>query len=293
MKDQEIAANCDTHAVDLKLKGFKVYEIETTVSRAPAYNRRDFYKVCMLTANSVIHYADKSIKLDGTTLFFANPHIPYSVELLSGTQTGYSCLFTEEFLAANDRSESLQESPLFKIGGNPVFVMDAAQKAFITTIFKKMLEEQSTDYLYKNDLIRNYINLTIHEALKTQPSDNFISHKNASSRTTALFLELLERQFPIESTDRPLRLKTAQDFARNLSIHVNHLNRSVREITGRPTTAHIADRIISEAKALLQHTDWSTAQIAYALGFEYPTYFNNYFKKLTGTIPKSIRLKTV
>ena len=37
------------------------------------------------------------------------------------------------------------------------------------------------------------------------------------SRITNVFLELLERQFPIESADRPLQLKTAQDYANQLS----------------------------------------------------------------------------
>ena len=72
-------------------------------------------------------------------------------------------------------------------------------------------------------------------------------------------------------------------------MHVNHLNRSVKEVTGKSTTTHIAERIITEAKALLQHTDWTIAEIAYALGFEYPTYFNNFFKRLTGTVPSSLR----
>jgi AraC family transcriptional activator of pobA len=163
----------------------------------------------------------------------------------------------------------------------------------MTTVFQKMMAEQSTDYLFKNDLIRNYINLIIHEALRMQPVENFIQYKSAAARTTSLFLDLLERQFPIESTDRPLQLRTAQHFASQLSVHTNHLNRSVKEVTGKPTTAHITERIISEAKALLHHTDWSIAEIAYALGFEYPTYFNNYFKRMTGTIPKSQRLTTV
>lgn len=52
---------------------------------------------------------------------------------------------------------------------------------------------------------------------------------------------------------------------------------------------HIAERIFSEAKALLQHTDWNISEVAYALGFEYPTYFNNFFKKRSGTTPKAIR----
>jgi len=293
MKTDELSDICEANSLDLKLKGFKVYEIETSVSRAPTYNRRDYYKVCILNANCIIHYADKSIEFDGPTLFFANPYIPYSAQLLAPKQTGYACLFTEGFLAANDRSESLQESPLFKIGGTPAFTLNHDQADFISTIFRKMLQEGDTDYIYKNDLIRNYINLIIHEALKMQPSANYVRHKNASTRITSLFLELLERQFPIESMDRPLRLKSAQDYANNLSVHVNHLNRSVREITGKPTTSHIADRIIGEAKALLQHTDWSIAEIAYALGFEYPTYFNNYFKRITGTVPRSLRVKAV
>ena len=81
-----------------------------------------------------------------------------------------------------------------------------------------MIDEQKTDYAYKDDLIRNYINLIIHEALKLQPSENYDQHKNAASRITSVFLELLERQFPIESTDNPLQLKTAQDYANNLNV---------------------------------------------------------------------------
>jgi AraC-like DNA-binding protein len=222
-------------------------------------------------------------------MFFSNPYVPYSTEMISDTQTGYACLFTEEFLKANDRSASLQESPLFKIGNNPVFYLSDEQKVFAEAIFQKMLDEQQTDYVYKNDLIRNYLGLLIHEAMKMRPAEHYTKHRNASERVATLFMQLLERQFPIENTDHPLKFRTAQDFATSLSIHVNHLNRAVKEVTGKPTTAHIADRIISEAKALLQHTDWTIAEIAYALGFEYPTYFNNYFKRLTGTVPKSIR----
>jgi AraC family transcriptional regulator, transcriptional activator of pobA len=60
-----------------------------------------------------------------------------------------------------------------------------------------MIEEQKTHYAYKDDLIRNYIHLIIHEALKLQPSENYDQHKIAASRITSVFLELLERQSPI------------------------------------------------------------------------------------------------
>lgn len=289
MSDQAVVTHGGQVISDLKLKGFKVYPVDPNLGGAPKYSRRDFYKVCMMRGKNMIHYADKSILMEGTYMFFSNPRVPYSVERLEPDQSGYVCLFTEDFLNAGRRTESLQESPLFNLSIKPVFRLNEQQDQYISSMFEKMLADQETEYVYKNELIRNYIELIIHEALRMQPAENFIKHHNASARITTLFLELLERQFPIDSPDQPLKLKTAQNYADNLSIHVNHLNRSVKEVTGKPTTAHISERIISEAKALLQHTDWNVSDIAYGLGFEYPTYFNNYFKRMTGAIPKSLR----
>ena len=274
---------------ELKLKGVNVFQIDSDGSATRTYSRKDFYKICLTTGKSMIHYADRSFEAEGTVLFFGNPHIPYSWETISRTYVGYTVLFSEGFLKVSDRNESLQQPPLFKIGGTPILNITDNQREFLNGIFRKMIDEQQTDYAYKDDLMRNYINLIIHEALKLQPSENYDKHKNAASRITSVFLELLERQFPIESTDHSLQLKTAQDYAKGMAVHVNHLNRAVKEITGKSTTTHITDRIVSEAKALLQHTDWNIADIAYALGFEYPTYFNNLFKRLTGTNPKSLR----
>ncbi|MCB0699370.1 MAG: AraC family transcriptional regulator [Chitinophagaceae bacterium] len=274
---------------ELKLQGFKIFQIEKDENATQVYSRKDFYKICLTTGKSKIHYSDRSFDAEGTILFFGNPHIPYSWETLSTTYVGYTCLFSEDFMQLSERADSLQHSPLFKIGGTPILNITPEQRDFLNTIFKKMIDEQDTEYAYKDDLIRNYIQLILHESMKLQPSENYDQHKNAASRVASVFLELLERQFPIESTNTPLQLKTPKDYAENLSMHVNYLNRAVKEVTGKPTRTHIAERIISEAKAILQHTTWNIADIAYALGFEYPTYFNNYFKRMTGTNPKSYR----
>lgn len=273
---------------ELKLKGFKVFKTDSR-SGGLAYNRKDFYKINITTGKFIFHYAERSIETDEMFLFFGNPRIPYSCDAVSEVFNGYTCVFTEEFLKLGDRSDSLQQSPLFKFGGTPIFNLTKVQLAIFVNLFQKMIEEQDTDYSFKDELIRNYVNLLIHEALKIRPAENSVKHNNAAERITSVFLELLERQFPIESKQRPLALKTAQDYAKSLSVHINYLNSAVKEVTGKPTTSHISNRLITEAKALLQHTDWNIAEIAFALGFEYPTYFNNFFKKKTGTIPKSIR----
>lgn len=156
-----------------------------------------------------------------------------------------------------------------------------------------MLEEQEGDYIHKADLIRDYIHLILHEALKLKPSQNYHRQSSAALRITKVFLESMERQFPVDSVGSPLQIKTAQDFANQLAVHVNHLNRSVKEVTGKSTKTHIMERVVMEAKALLHHTDWTTAEIAYAFGFEYLSYFNNFFKKLTGTTPLAFRAQLV
>lgn len=274
---------------ELKLKGFNAFQIESDGSATRIYSRKDFYKICLTTGKSKIHYSDRSFEMDGTILFFGNPRIPYSWETLSTTYVGYTCLFSEEFLRRSERSESLLQSPLFKIGGTPVLRINETQRQYLNSIFIKMIEEQNADYTYKDELIRNYIHLIIHEALKLQPSEHVEQHNNALSRLSSVFLELLERQFPVESADRPLELKTAADYAKELSVHVNYLNRAVKEVTGKSTSTHIGERVLAEAKALLQHTDWNVSDVAYALGYEYPTYFNNFFKKMTGINPSAFR----
>jgi hypothetical protein len=64
-----------------------------------------------------------------------------------------------------------------------------------------------------------------------QLSQNFSQQKNAAERITAVFLELQGKQLPIESTERPLELKTAKDITGNLFIHPNYLHSAIKEIT--------------------------------------------------------------
>jgi AraC family transcriptional activator of pobA len=116
-----------------------VFQIENDGGAVQQYSRKDFYKICLTTGKSIIHYADRSFEEEGTILFFGNPYIPYSWETLSTTCIGYTCLFSEEFFKASDRSESLQHSPLFKIGGTPIRKITAEQRDFLNTLFQQIL----------------------------------------------------------------------------------------------------------------------------------------------------------
>lgn len=270
---------------DLRLKGFRVHALPASSDVPVRAGRRDFYKMGLVNGDMTINYGGQLVEIRGTALFFVNTKVPHSLVRRINRTSGYACIFTENFVSSRD----LQDSPLFRVGDSPVIPLNDEQTAFMEGIFRKMLAVYDGDYPYKAGLIRNCIALVIHEALRIQPPQHASPFKNGAARISHLFLDLLERQFPIERSDEPLRLRTPQDYAGSLAVHVNYLNRAVKEVTGKPTSAHIAGRMIAEAKALLQHTDWNVADIAYALGFEYPAYFNNYFKRLTGITPNSFR----
>ena len=72
-------SNTPDFNTELKLKGFKVYDI-TVKSTGYNYSRKDFYKINVSSGKFLFHYADRSFETDETILFFGNPRIPYSCE---------------------------------------------------------------------------------------------------------------------------------------------------------------------------------------------------------------------
>jgi len=271
---------------------FNVFRMEDCLGpgKVPVtYSRRDYFKFSLMRGRHVYHYADKSIEVSGTTLLFFNPDVPYKFESLTDDSTGYFCIFKEAFFAGHLRG-SIRELPMFMPGGKPGYELNSAQDIHVAGIFDKMIEEISSDYIYKYDLIRNYITEMIHYALKLQPTENLYQHVDANTRITAIFTELLERQFPIETPTQRFALRSAKDFADKLTVHVNHLNRAIRTTTGKTTSEHIYERLAGEAKALLKHTNWNISEISYCLGFEEPAHFNHFFKKQTSQTPSAFRV---
>jgi AraC family transcriptional regulator, transcriptional activator of pobA len=271
---------------------FNVFRMEDCLGpgKEPVeYARRDFYKVALMRGKHVYHYADRSVEVSGTSLIFFNPNIPYTFEQLTPDPTGYFIIFKEAFFTAHLRG-GFADLPMFAPGSRPAYLLNKKQDKHISGVFQKMLEEIPSDYLYKYDLLRNYVMELIHYALKMQPSETLYQHTNANARITAVFAELLERQFPIESPTQRFTLRSARDYAEQLSVHVNHLNRAIRLTTGKTTTYHIADRLASEAKVLLKRTNWNISEISYSLGFEDPAHFNHFFKKHTEVSPSAYRV---
>jgi AraC-like DNA-binding protein len=236
-----------------------------------------------------VEYADKVLDIEDHAVLFATPKIPYRYTPLDSHQSGHFCVFTADFMPKSKTGFVLDKLPIFSPQSDFVFQLSGHQFEGINAIFEKMHEEIRSDYPFKYDLLRNYLIELIHQGQKLRPLVATYEHINASTRIFTLFIELLERQFPIENTTQVLHLKTAKDFASTLQVHVNHLNKVLKETTGKTTTEVIASRVSQEAKILLKQTTWNISEIAYSLGFEEVAHFSNFFKKQAGHSPAAFR----
>lgn len=256
---------------------------------AMPYNRRTYYKISLINGRNRVEYADKLLDIEDHAVLFATPKIPYRYIPIDSNQAGHFCVFTPDFMPKSKTGFELDKLPIFSPQSDFVFEISPQQYDDINLIFNKMHSEIKSDYAFKYDLLRNYVLELIHYGQKLRPVQASQTHINASTRIFSLFIELLERQFPIENTTQVLQLKTAKDFADTLKVHVNHLNKVLKETTGKTTTEIIASRVNQEAKILLKQTTWNISEIAYSLGFEEVAHFSNFFKKHTKVSPLTFR----
>jgi AraC-like DNA-binding protein len=269
---------------------FNLFHLEPYVENREIivpYRRRDYYKIMLVRSKNRVEYADRVYDIKKQALCFSNPMIPYKWEALDKARDGVYCTFNDAFFL---NIGDFKAFDVFQSHGTHVFELTDAQEVQVSETFRRIQNELNIEYRFKYDLIRNLIFELIHFGLKLQPKEDFgKQHANASHRVVALFEELLERQFPIDETHTSISLRSPSDFAKQLNIHVNHLNRSVREVKQMTTSQLIALRVLNESKILLKQNATNVSKIAYSLGFLEVPHFNNFFKKHTNLSPTQFR----
>ncbi|MBF9255655.1 helix-turn-helix transcriptional regulator [Pontibacter sp. 172403-2] len=266
---------------------FRLDDVGRGANPSSPYRKRDWYNITLVHGPGKYLYADKKIEVRKHALVFDNPQVPFGWEQRDRITGGFFCVFSPDFFhsLANPTQYSI-----FQPGGHALFELTALQAKQADVLFERMFTEMRSDYTYKYDLIRALLLEIMHLAMKLAPHGNLHAQAlTASQRITVSFLERLEQQFPIDGTDQTVELRSAAHFAPLLNVHVNHLNRAVKETTGKTTSQIITERILQEAKVLLRNTPWSVSEISYVLGFSQPAHFNNFFRKHVAFSPLKFR----
>ena len=82
---------------------------------------------------------------------------------------------------------------------------------------------------------------------------------------------------------------TIPALAKRAGINQTKLKAGFREVTGKTIYDFILERRMARASELLLAGDRSVAEIAYAVGYQYPANFTCAYKKHFGHLPRSLR----
>lgn len=189
---------------------------------------------------------------------------------------GYYISFSKDFLCfggAYSKTALWLES--YNINMNiPAIEADDDMQNEIENIGQKMKKEFSNYYLLRSEILSGLLNiLMIHFSRKFLTCNDEMAYTK-DAELVRNFKILLKKWF--------ITKKLVADYASELCVTPNHLNRTVKKITGFTASHHIQQYIILEAKRQAIHSNGSMKEIAYLLGFDNLAHFSKFFKNNSG-----------
>lgn len=151
-------------------------------------------------------------------------------------------------------------------------------------LFIKAYEEYQQDGPSREVLI-SYATLIL-SYTQTFYERQFEARSKIYNKVVADFYKQLDQYF---DNDREDEFPTVNHFASKANLSPNYFGDVIKHFTGQSPIEHIHQYIIQTAKKKLRETNLTINEIAYSLGFEYPTYFSRFFRQKTGISPKVFR----
>lgn len=229
-----------------------------------------FYEIIWFQKGSGTHYVDfNQYAIAPGTIFFISPGQIHSFDT-KHDQEGYVLKICAELF---DDFVSL----------SCVTVQDKDSAALEMLIGAMQEELKKEDSLGHREALHALVKLFVimvrrsyAEINPSAPNPHKVSYKAFLN-----FRKLIEENY--------CRLHTVKDYAALLNVSSKTLTLYVNECSKYSPLELINNRIILEAKRLLRYSVLSVKEIAFRLGFEDPSYFAKFFKRLVKQSPADYR----
>jgi AraC family transcriptional activator of pobA len=265
-----------------RIRDFELYSSDGLRMQPMGPFRCDFYRIgLVLYGNCHLQMGVEHFFQTPGTVNCSFPNQVFSKKEISPDIFGYYVLFNPGFL--NDLiadARIAEEFPFFSYGGTPFFPLETPAIRQVEDLLRHMDAELHTDKAGREKAIRLYLYLLLLELKR-----NYQDQSTGVAETTALVM-----RFRKLVGEHYLTRQRVADYAALLHVTPNHLNRTIKEVSGRTASDHIAEMILQEAKILLSNTDLSAAEVAYRLRFSEPSSFNRFFRKGSGHTPLEYRM---
>jgi AraC family transcriptional regulator, transcriptional activator of pobA len=186
---------------------------------------------------------------------------------------GYLISFSAEFLFL---SESQTNSAFFEnlFDNKKIIYPDIEMQNELTDILRRMKKELGTYCTLKAQILKGLLKVFLIYLSRNAASENQQSVHDRDTEMVKRFTALVKKNF--------LTKKMVVDYARDLCVSPNYLNRIVKKISGFTASHHIQQHIILEAKRQAIYSELSMKEVAYLLGFNDYAHFSKFFKNNSG-----------
>lgn len=204
----------------------------------------------------------------------------FSLDNINNIHKGFICQFHPDILIRKYGSrEMLNEFDFMKISGNPKITLDQKDVPDITAILNRLQKEYSETSNANLNIVQSYLITLFYEMNK-----NSVKSSKSISAAEVIANKFKELIYTNIKTHHQVNY-----YASLLSVTPNHLNKSVKSVTGKSAAKWIEETILLEAKYLLYQTTLSVSEIAMQVGHEDHSYFSRFFKKHERITPVQYR----
>lgn len=258
----------------------KLEELSKSVKGVDRPHSHSFYMLMIVLNGSGKHHIDlHSYDIEKGQVYFLSPGQVHSWEL-SDDIAGYSLFFESNFLT-NQYPERLYTYSFFNSKGLSPLIKLEDEAELISLLFHQAYSEFENHQARRNQVILSFLNILLEKADR-------IYLRQFSDHTYLPGHALVQRYE--QEIDRHYRShKEVMYYAGLLSVSPNHLNFLCKSVLGKTASQLIYERIGMEAQRLLVHTGVAIKEVATALNFEDPSYFNRFFKKQFGMSPSEFK----
>lgn len=248
-------------------------------------HRHDYYTILFVEKGEGIHYVDfTKYEITNQSIYFIQPGQMHQV-IFSAEPIGWVVTFTEEFLIANSISDKMiNDIYLFNdYGQSPPLPINDKDFPIYKSLVLQMAHFANSLENYTLEAVGALVKLFLiqsnnHCSLLKSNNPQLIETSNHLLRS---FKYLLNKNF--------VNFHMVSDYADQMAVTSDYLNKTVKNITGKSAKDHIQSKLIIEAKRFLLFTSLSNKELSFELGFDEAAHFNNFFKKITGQTPSEFR----
>lgn len=245
-------------------------------------HRKSYFLLVLVRQSSSRHWVDmRPYDLQADTLYFTTPR-QVNLKEQAAPLTGTLVAFEPEFLQLADL-EMAQLPLLTNPANGHELRLRPADIAFLEEVFGRMRQEFGQQRPWRTEMLRADLKTALIYLSRLYQEQYEVAVPTAPPLLER-FVALLEAHHAV--------LHQASEYADLLHLSPGHLNERIKQQSGQTPLTLIQARLALEAKRRLFHTEDSVAEIAFALGFEDPSYFGRFFRQRVGQSPAAYRAAT-